>query len=248
MAVHFHTGAGGGSYFNVGGSNPMLLEPLLNDPSLRKTNFVMLQAAGPSLARKPRCSTKPNAYLDFSAQTYMNYPRDVAKTSAPGWNMFRKGAVRHRRLPYAPPAAAGKRSAYVANSSGREALGRALTGMLRDREIPRARLQLARMVLRDKPANCSLKRPASPPQGSKASRGPSPSVLPAQSSYAQSMHILCRLKRWRETHGQDLIEYALMAGFLSVAAGAVLPSAGPIISTIFSRVASQLAKASTQGS
>ncbi|HSR09591.1 MAG TPA: hypothetical protein VLM42_20840 [Bryobacteraceae bacterium] len=62
------------------------------------------------------------------------------------------------------------------------------------------------------------------------------------------MDILCRLIRWRETRGQDLIEYALMAGFLAVAAGAVLPSAGPIISTLFSKVASQLAKASTQGS
>lgn len=62
------------------------------------------------------------------------------------------------------------------------------------------------------------------------------------------MDILCRLKRWKETHGQDLIEYAMMAGFIAVAAGAVLPGVGPIISTIFSRVASQLAKASTQGS
>lgn len=62
------------------------------------------------------------------------------------------------------------------------------------------------------------------------------------------MDILHRLKRWRETHGQDLIEYALMAGFLAVAAGAALPSAGPIISAIFSEVALQLATASTQGS
>jgi len=62
------------------------------------------------------------------------------------------------------------------------------------------------------------------------------------------MDILYRLKRWRETHGQDLIEYALMAGFLAVAAGAALPSVGPIISAIFSKVAAQLATASTQGS
>jgi Flp pilus assembly pilin Flp len=62
------------------------------------------------------------------------------------------------------------------------------------------------------------------------------------------MDILYRLKRWRETHGQDLIEYALMAGFIAVAAGAALPSMGPIISTIFSKVAVQLAKASTQAS
>ena len=32
MAVHFHSDAGAGSYFNVAGGNPMLLEPLLDDP------------------------------------------------------------------------------------------------------------------------------------------------------------------------------------------------------------------------
>ncbi|MDP8989136.1 MAG: Flp family type IVb pilin [Acidobacteriota bacterium] len=62
------------------------------------------------------------------------------------------------------------------------------------------------------------------------------------------MDIPHRLKRWTETHGQDLIEYALMAGFIAVAAGAALPGIGPVISTMFSKVASQLAKASTQGS
>jgi Flp pilus assembly pilin Flp len=62
------------------------------------------------------------------------------------------------------------------------------------------------------------------------------------------MDILYRLKRWRETHGQDLIEYAMMAGFIAVAAGAVLPGVGPVISAIFSKVALQLTKASTQGS
>lgn len=35
-----------------------------------------------------------------------------------------------------------------------------------------------------------------------------------------------------------MIEYALMAGFMAVAAGAVLPDAGGDISTIFSRVTS----------
>jgi Flp pilus assembly pilin Flp len=62
------------------------------------------------------------------------------------------------------------------------------------------------------------------------------------------MDILYRLKRWRETRGQDLIEYALMAGFLTVAAGVVIPDVGSNISAIFSKVALQLTKASTQGS
>ena len=30
-------------------------------------------------------------------------------------------------------------------------------------------------------------------------------------------------RRWQETVGQDLVEYALMAGFVAVAAGALVP-------------------------
>ena len=62
------------------------------------------------------------------------------------------------------------------------------------------------------------------------------------------MAILNRLVLWRETHGQDLIEYALMAGFVAVAAGAVMPGVASSISTIFSKVGSVLKVASTQGS
>jgi len=62
------------------------------------------------------------------------------------------------------------------------------------------------------------------------------------------MHTPYRSKRWRDTQGQDLIEYALMAGFLTVAAGAVIPGVGSNISAIFSTLALQLTRASTQGS
>ncbi len=33
MAVHLHTMAGAGGYFDVGGANPLLLESVLNDPA-----------------------------------------------------------------------------------------------------------------------------------------------------------------------------------------------------------------------
>jgi pilus assembly protein Flp/PilA len=62
------------------------------------------------------------------------------------------------------------------------------------------------------------------------------------------MTIFIRLKGWRETIGQDLIEYALMAGFVAVAAGAVMPGVSSSISQIFSKVVSVLKVASTQGS
>ncbi|HUG82893.1 MAG TPA: hypothetical protein VML01_14580 [Bryobacterales bacterium] len=37
---------------------------------------------------------------------------------------------------------------------------------------------------------------------------------------------------------QDMVEYALLAGFIAVAAGAVLPGISNSISTIFSKMAS----------
>jgi pilus assembly protein Flp/PilA len=48
---------------------------------------------------------------------------------------------------------------------------------------------------------------------------------------------------WRDTRGQDLIEYALMAGFVAVAAGAIMPTVSGSISTIFGKIASVLTQA-----
>ena len=47
----------------------------------------------------------------------------------------------------------------------------------------------------------------------------------------------------RDCTGQDLIEYALMAGFVALSAGALLPGVATSISTIFSNVGSVAAAA-----
>ncbi len=62
------------------------------------------------------------------------------------------------------------------------------------------------------------------------------------------MKFVWKLKIWNDTRGQDLIEYALMAGFVAVAAGAIMPSVANSISTIFSKVASVMSKSASQGS
>ena len=59
---------------------------------------------------------------------------------------------------------------------------------------------------------------------------------------------LLKLKVLTDTRGQDLIEYALMAGFVAVAGGAIMPSVGSNISTIFSKVGSVMSKAANAGS
>ena len=47
-------------------------------------------------------------------------------------------------------------------------------------------------------------------------------------------------KFWRDTRAQDAVEYALMAGFVTVTAGTFLPSVTTSLSTIFSKVSSVL--------
>jgi Flp pilus assembly pilin Flp len=47
----------------------------------------------------------------------------------------------------------------------------------------------------------------------------------------------------QDAKGQDLIEYALMAGFVAVAAGALMPNIASSISTVFSKISSTLADA-----
>ena len=61
-------------------------------------------------------------------------------------------------------------------------------------------------------------------------------------------NLVLKLKIWKDTKGQDLIEYALMAGFVAVAAGAIMPGVATSISTIFSKIASVMTAASNQGS
>ena len=43
--------------------------------------------------------------------------------------------------------------------------------------------------------------------------------------------------------GQDMVEYALLAGFIAVAAGAILPGISDDISQIFSKMGSVVADA-----
>jgi pilus assembly protein Flp/PilA len=57
-------------------------------------------------------------------------------------------------------------------------------------------------------------------------------------------NLIWQLRIKKDTRGQDLIEYALMAGFVAVAAGAIMPNVSTGISTIFSKVRSVVTAAS----
>jgi pilus assembly protein Flp/PilA len=57
------------------------------------------------------------------------------------------------------------------------------------------------------------------------------------------VNLVWKLRIWADARGQDLIEYALMAGFVAVAAGAIMPGVSTSISKIFSKIASTMTAA-----
>jgi hypothetical protein len=153
MAVHLHSMAGAGSYFSITGGNPMNLEPPLNDPALRHTNFVFLHGGWPFVHEVGAMLQKPNVYLDISQQALVIPASTLASWLREWLELFPdKVLFGTDGYPYSP-SLGWEESTWLAARNGRNALGIALTGMERDGEITPARAsQLAHMVLRDNAA------------------------------------------------------------------------------------------------
>jgi Flp pilus assembly pilin Flp len=58
--------------------------------------------------------------------------------------------------------------------------------------------------------------------------------------------LILKARVWSDVRGQDLVEYALMSGFVAVAAGAIMPGVSVSISRIFSSVASAMRGSASQ--
>ena len=149
LAVHIHTGAGVGGYYGIAGGNPMLLEPVFDDPTLRHTTFVLIHGGWPFADQTAALLGKPNVYADFSAQTFFRYPRDLSGTIR-RWLEFAPEKVLFATDAFAlTPEIGWEEVGWLSARTGRDALALALTGMMRDGEITRARAsELARMVMR----------------------------------------------------------------------------------------------------
>lgn len=148
LAVHLHAMAGGGSYFSIAGVNPLLLEPLFNDPRLRKTNFVLLHGGWPYVREIGSLLQKPNVYLDLSGQDLLMTPRTESRWLRE-WLEFAPEKILFGTdgYPYSDEMGWAE-STWIASRNAREALGLALTGMLRDGEVSRDRANaIAQLVL-----------------------------------------------------------------------------------------------------
>ena len=153
LAVHIHCISGAGGFYRQSGSNPLLLETAFNDQSLRKTNFVVVHGGYPFTKEMGALMSKPNVYADFSAQTFFTFPRELSEIlrnwleSYPDKILFGTDAFSFG------PAVDWGEVAWLSNTTARQALALALTGMMNDGEIDRARaMELARMVLHDNAA------------------------------------------------------------------------------------------------
>ncbi len=149
LAVHLHGMSGGGRYFSIAGVNPMLLEPVLNDPQLKRTHFVLLHGGWPYVREAGSLLQKPNVYLDMSQQALI-FPAHTLACWLREWLETYPDKVLFGTDGYPFTAALGwEEATWLAARNERHALGIALTAMQRDKEISPARgAELARMVLR----------------------------------------------------------------------------------------------------
>jgi len=149
MAVHIHSFEGFGPYYDVSGANPMLLEPVFNDATLRNTSFVIIHGGGIYSAGAGAMAWKPNVYVDFSLMTMVYPPAKLAGilrswlTQYPEKVLFGSDAIA------LGPDLGWEVAASVSARSGRTALALALTEMVQAGEVSRARAEeIATMVLR----------------------------------------------------------------------------------------------------
>lgn len=150
LAVHIHVANGGGANYDQRGANPLLLMWAFNEPSLRKTNFVVIHGGYPYFRETSGLLSKPNVYADFSALAYMEGARGQAELLRPWLEQWPEKILFGTDGSPDTDEIGWEETGWVASQTARDALAIALNGMIDDGEVTRARaLQLAHMALHD---------------------------------------------------------------------------------------------------
>ena len=149
MPVHVHAFNGAGNYFSASGADPALMEPMLNDSTLRATRFVIVHGGGAYSAQAGALLWKPNVYADISFMTLAYSPSQLADILR-GWLLqFPNKVLFGTDASAFGPDAGWDVVAAAATGGGRTALAIALTEMVRRGEVSRIRAkEIATMVMR----------------------------------------------------------------------------------------------------
>jgi ankyrin repeat protein len=149
LIVNIYSGLHRDPHFNISGSNPMLLESVINDPDQRNTKFVINHGGWPFDKEAGVMLWKPNVYIDFAGQAWFRSTHALSETIrawlewCPGKVLFGTKAVG------VSPLLDWEERAWLSTKTGRNALAIALTEMMNDGQISRNRaVELAEMVLR----------------------------------------------------------------------------------------------------
>jgi len=149
MAVHIHSFEAAGNFFVAAGADPFLLESAFNDPALRQTHFVIIHGGGVYASHAGAMLWKPNVYLDMSAMTLLDTPRKLAEVLRDWLTQYPEKVLFGSDAAAFGPDMGWELAAWIATRNGRAALAWALTDMIRDGEVSRARAEeIAMMVMR----------------------------------------------------------------------------------------------------
>lgn len=154
MAVHIHSFPGAGNYFVAAGCDPLLLEPVFNDPGLRNTKFVLIHGGGTFSKHTSAMLWKPNVYADISLLTQLWTPEQLAVVLRDWLSQFPEKILFGTDAVSFGPGLGWEMSAWIASATGRQALTIALSAMIRSNEISFTRAkEIATMVLRTNAGN-----------------------------------------------------------------------------------------------
>ena len=149
MAVHIHSFPGAGNYFVAADCDPLLLEPVFNDPELRKTTFVLIHGGGTFAKHTSAMLWKPNVYADISLLTQLWPPDQLAIVLRDWLSQFPEKILFGTDAVSFGPGLGWEMSAWIASSTARQALTIALSQMISSHEINLARAkEIATMVMR----------------------------------------------------------------------------------------------------
>jgi predicted TIM-barrel fold metal-dependent hydrolase len=154
LAIHIHSFTGFGNYFVAADCDPLLLEPVFNDPELRKTKFVIIHGGGGLYQHTGAMLWKPNVYADISMLTRLWTPDQLAAVLRDWLSQFPEKILFGTDAASFGPGLGWDLNAWIAATTGRQALSIALSGMIRNNEISRSRAEeIATMVLRSNAGN-----------------------------------------------------------------------------------------------
>ena len=154
LAVHIHSYPGAGNFFVAAGCDPLLLEPVFNDPDLRRTKFVLIHGGGTFSKNTSAMLWKPNVYADISLLTQLWTPEQLAFVLRDWLSQFPEKVLFGTDAVAFGPGLGWDLGAWIASTTGRKALTIALSGMIRSNEISLSRAkEIATMVMRTNAGN-----------------------------------------------------------------------------------------------